>query len=99
MPFDGEPHPEHPPVVLGPNVQNPNWENEQNGAAPNLGFFGDNPHPHHVQNQIQEGENQNMQNPGGNDMLINDNAPEEDPEDHDDDPWPEWNPIIFAAND
>ena len=52
VPFDGEPHPEHPPVVLGPNVQNPNWENEQNRAAPNLGFFGDNPHPHHVQNQI-----------------------------------------------
>ena len=25
--FDGEPHPLHPQVVLGANVQEPNWEN------------------------------------------------------------------------
>ena len=30
VPFDGEPHPEQPLVVLGPDVQNPNWENEEN---------------------------------------------------------------------
>jgi hypothetical protein len=33
VPIDGEPHPEHPPVVLGVNPQDPNWQNEQNGAA------------------------------------------------------------------
>ena len=45
VPFDGEAHPEHPPVVLGPNVQEPNWKNEHNGAAPDIDVFGGNPHP------------------------------------------------------
>jgi hypothetical protein len=40
VPLDGEPHPEHPPVVFSPNPQPANWQNEQNGATPNLGAFG-----------------------------------------------------------
>lgn len=44
VPFDGEPHPEHGPVGLGANPLEPNWQNEQQGATPNLGFFGGNPH-------------------------------------------------------
>jgi hypothetical protein len=28
VPIDGEPHPEHPPVVMGPNPNDPNWEEE-----------------------------------------------------------------------
>jgi hypothetical protein len=40
VPLDGDPHPEHPPMVFGPNPQLVNWQNEQNGAAPNLGAFG-----------------------------------------------------------
>jgi len=51
VPFDGEPHPEHPPVVLGPNPQEPNWQNEHNAAAENLGFFGAN-HPQHIQQNL-----------------------------------------------
>jgi len=45
VPFDGEPHPEHGPVVLGPHPQPPNWQAEQQWAAGNLGVFGGNPHP------------------------------------------------------
>jgi hypothetical protein len=33
---DGEPYPEHPPVVLGANPQAPNWQQEQNGVDPLL---------------------------------------------------------------
>jgi len=42
--------------VLEPNPQEPNWQNEQNGGAANLGFFGGN---HHHQNQ--QAHDQNMQ--------------------------------------
>jgi len=45
VPFDGEPHPEHLPMVMGPNPQDPNSEHEHNGAAPHLGVFVGNPHP------------------------------------------------------
>jgi hypothetical protein len=45
VPIDGEPHPEHPPTVLDPHQNDPNWEEEQNGAANNLGVFRGNPHP------------------------------------------------------
>lgn len=45
VPFDGEAHPEHPPVVMGPHPQEPHWWHEQQGAAGNLGFFSANPHP------------------------------------------------------
>jgi hypothetical protein len=79
-------------VVLGPNPIDPNWEEEQQGAALNLGVFGGNPHPdvvnHHVlqnaqgvvgmQEQEQEGQDDNA-----------DNAADEA-----DDPWPAWDPII-----
>lgn len=43
--MDAEPHPEHGPIHLGPHHVQPNWQHEVNGAAPNLGFFGGNPHP------------------------------------------------------
>lgn len=49
MPFDGEPHAEHAPVVLGLHPLQPNWEAEQQGAANNLGVFGGNPHPDAIQ--------------------------------------------------
>jgi hypothetical protein len=39
VPIDGEPHPEHPPMVFGPNPQAPNRKFELNGAAENLGFL------------------------------------------------------------
>jgi hypothetical protein len=65
VPFYGEPHPEHPPVVIGANAQEPNWENELNGAAPNLGFFGGNPHP---QNQPHQGMAQNVQEQAADNM-------------------------------
>jgi hypothetical protein len=53
IPLDGDPHTEHPPMVFGPNPQPANWQNEQNGAASNLGVFGgglNQGHPiiHHV---------------------------------------------------
>jgi hypothetical protein len=55
--FDGEPHPEHGPIVFGPHPLEPNWQSELQGAARNLGFFGANPHPqpkkHHLVQHIQ----------------------------------------------
>lgn len=44
VPVDGEPYPEHGPIPLGPHPLPPNWQQEMNGAASNLGFFGGNPH-------------------------------------------------------
>lgn len=62
VPFDGDPHPEHGPVVLGANPLEPNWQNEQQGAAHNLGFFGGNPHQQPVHfNQMQANQNQAQQ--------------------------------------
>lgn len=46
---NGEPHPEHPPVVLGHNPLEPNWQNEHQATLGNLGFFGANPHPNPMQ--------------------------------------------------
>jgi hypothetical protein len=52
VPHDGEPHPEHPPMVFGPNPQAPNWQFELNGAATNLGSFGANQaQGHHIHHQ------------------------------------------------
>lgn len=47
VPFDGEPPPEHGPVVLGPHPIAPDWQGEQQGtgAPANLGFFEGNLHP------------------------------------------------------
>ena len=46
VPFDGDAHPEHPPVVLGPHPQqDPDWQEEHNGAAEGMGAFGGDPHP------------------------------------------------------
>ena len=87
VPFDGEPHPEHPPVVLGPHAQDPNWENEQNGAAANLGFFGGNPHPNPMHLNLDQ-QSDNMQAEQEHDDI--------DDQAHDDDPWPAWNPQVFV---
>ena len=94
VPFVGEPHPEHPPVVIGANAEEPNWENELNGAAPNLGIFGGNPHP---QNQPHQGMAQNVQEQASDNMQV-DEEDDEQPENlaTDDDPWPKWNPQVFA---
>lgn len=96
VPFDGEPHPEHAPIVLGANHLQPNCQNELQGAAANLGFFGGNPHPNpaHLGHQqvIQE-----QQNP-----IVNQQQPIQEPddmeEDEEDNGWPAWNPAVFAAD-
>jgi hypothetical protein len=94
VPFDSEPHPEHGPVVLGHNHLDPNWQNEHQGAAHNLGLFGGNPHPgqfhHHQVNQNQQnGQTQEQDNPEEADPME---------EDENEDEWPAWNPAIFAAD-
>jgi hypothetical protein len=43
--INGEPHTKHPPIMLGPHQNDPNWKEEQQGVAQNLGVFGGNPHP------------------------------------------------------
>lgn len=91
VPFDGEPHPEHGPVVLGHNPLEPNWQNEQQGAANNLGFFGGNPRPGSAHHLFQH--NVPKQNPQAN---LNGAEPMED--DQADDEWPAWNPAVFAAD-
>jgi len=91
VPFDGEPHPEHGPVVLGHNPLEPNWQNEQQGAANNLGFFGGNPRPGPAHHLFQH--NVPKQNPQAN---LNGAEPMED--DQADDEWPAWNPAVFAAD-
>lgn len=48
VPFDGEPHPEHGPPVLGANPMPPDWQGEQQGA--DMGFgpqFNHARHSHH----------------------------------------------------
>lgn len=48
-PMDGEPHPEHPPLIFGPHPQTLDLQHEQIGAAANLGAFGGNQfHSHQV---------------------------------------------------
>jgi hypothetical protein len=94
VPIDGEQHPEHPPIVLGPHQNDPNWEEEQNGAANNLGVFGGNPHPdaiHHLNH-----------GPGafgfpGGDPNQEVDGQVEDMDEEDEDPWPEWNLTLPAA--
>lgn len=36
---DGDPHPEHGPIDLGPNPIQPGCEQEPQGASDNLGFL------------------------------------------------------------
>lgn len=103
VPFDGEPHPEHAPVVMGPNLLEPNWENEQQGAATNLGFFGGNPHPHPAQHQPHPVQQHQQAQAGmvGNDDMEVDDADEEmevDAEPEGGEPWPQLNPAIFVAD-
>jgi hypothetical protein len=96
VPFDGEPHPEHATIVLGANHLEPNWQNEQQGAAANLGFFGGNPHPnpaHHVlhqqiQNQLINQADQQQPVQQNDDMEV----------DEVDNDWPTWNPTVFAVD-
>ena len=92
VPFDGEPHSEHGPVVLGPHPQAPNWQAEQQGAAGNLGVFCGNPHPDAFNLHMQQPAVQQQANGGQNDDMDVDNADEEA-----DDEWPTWNPVVFAA--
>jgi hypothetical protein len=102
---DGEPHPEHPLVVLGHNPLEPNWQNEHQAAAGNLGFFGANPHPNPMQqahhNQHQQGQHGHVYN---DDMQIDDDendmeADEEpDAEPEGGEPWPQWDPTIFVGD-
>ncbi|KAJ1255823.1 hypothetical protein BS78_K154700 [Paspalum vaginatum] len=86
VPLDGEPHPEHGPLVMGPNPLEPNWQAEQQGAAQNLGAFGGNPHPNpqHMQHHAPI-VNEPVQ--ANDDVAI-----VEDINDDDEDEWPAWNP-------
>lgn len=96
-PFDGEPHPEHPPIVMGANPLHPNWPNEQQGAAANLVLFGGNPHQaNHVHHQQAQGAAV-----GSDNMEIDDedeHIEEEEEEDDDEVEWLIWNPAVFVAN-
>ena len=96
--FDGEPHPEHPLIVIGHQAQEPNWEDEQNGVAPNIRVFGGNPHPQPGPNNAPQQAGQNAQNAEDNNMQDDDMDVDEEMEAPDDDPWPEWNPAVFVAN-
>jgi hypothetical protein len=84
VPIDGEPHPEHPPIALGPHQIDPNCEEEQQGTTQILGVFGGNPHPDGANAEIQI-EDDNMQ--------VDDQADQDD-----DSQWPAWDPIIFVGN-
>lgn len=55
VPFDGEPHPEHGPPVMGANPMFPDWQGEQQGADAGLGAHGGNPRPNPVQHMNQSG--------------------------------------------
>jgi hypothetical protein len=76
---------------MGPNPIDPNWEEEQQGAALNLGVFGGNPHPDVVNHQAMQNAQGvvGMQEQEGQD----DNADNAD--DEADDPWPAWDPVIL----
>lgn len=90
VPFDGEPHPEHGPIVFG----EPNWQNELQGAAGNLGFFGANPHSQPHQHNLAQ---HNMQQQNGQGQQADNNG--EDMEvDEGDVEWPAWNPQIFMVD-
>lgn len=43
VPLNADPHPEHGPIALRPHPVEPNWQQEVNEAANNLGFWGANP--------------------------------------------------------
>jgi hypothetical protein len=78
VPLDGEPHPEHPPMVFGPNPQPVNWQ-KQNGVALNLGAFGgglNQGHPiiHHVNAQPEQDNGDGQDNL--NDMQIDAEEPQ-----------------------
>lgn len=81
-----------------------NWQNEQQGAAANLGLFGGNPHPNpalHQFNQIgqQQANQQHIQIGQQQPLLQNGNENMQiDGEDNEDNGWPAWNPAIFAAD-
>lgn len=97
VPFDGEPHPEHAPVVMGANPQDPNWEHEQQGAAANLGVFGGNPHPNpplHF-NPVHFQHAQNGEADNGLEEAAEENM-DVDPEE--DEAWQPWDPAVFVAD-
>lgn len=80
-------------MVMGPHPLNPDWQNEQQGAAANLGFFGDNPHP-------QPGnQHQNIVGQQNQQQHLADQDDDNQPMDVDeaDNEWSAWNPAIFAA--
>ena len=86
VPFDGDAHPEHPPIVLGPHPQqDSDWQEEHNGAAEGLGAFGGDPHP---QNQIH----------AQIDHVEDNMDIDEEDQDQDEDGWPAWDPAIFATD-
>ena len=99
--FDGEPHPEHPPVVMGPNPQDPNWELEQQGAAGNLGMFGGNPHPVPPL-ELQQLQFQQAAGDVAMADAVNDGDQEEANEEVDEefeaDGWNPWEPAVFVGD-
>jgi hypothetical protein len=85
VPIDGGPYPEHAPIVLGPHQHDPNWEEEHNEAANNLGVFGGNPHPDDVPH-LHHGPGANVV-PGGDTNQEFDGQVEDVDEDEEE-PWP-----------
>lgn len=68
----------------------PNWQNEQQGGAANLGFFGGNPHQNqnlHVQHNLVPQQ-----------LAQQDQNPEPMEEDEADVDWPAWNLAIFVMD-
>ena len=98
VPMDGEPHPEHLPLVMGVNPQPPNWELEQQGAAQNLGVFGGNPHPvpvqqfHPIQFQAALDGNADVDEEEGIENMDVEAEPEGDQL------WQPWDPAVFVAD-
>lgn len=74
MPFDGVPHPEHASIVMGPNPQDPNWQLEHQGANPELGHFGGNPHLEPVDHLVNLYANQNVGVNAGMNAAVNEAA-------------------------
>lgn len=104
VPFDGEPHTDHGPVIMG---RHPIPQGELQGVAGNLGFIGGNPHPALV-HQLAEflhglgGNHHNVAEGMDVDANNDDNhqnvAEGMDADaDNDDAEWPAWNPAAPAA--
>lgn len=88
--FDGEPHPEHGPPGLGASPLFPNWQAEHQGADPEHGVHGGNPHP----NQPQQNPNLGFAAPTANIAAAVNNDEAANNEGNE---WPAWEPVSVQA--